>query len=250
MAFIEFIHATVRYPIYNTRSQSLRNQLLRLGTGGRISKEAGSIVTITALSDVSFRLNDGDSVGLIGHNGAGKTTLLRSMAGIFHPVDGTIARQGRTSTIIDIGAGMDVELSGYENIYRASMLLGCSKAETAALIPEIVAFTELGDFLNMPVRTYSSGMTMRLMFAVATAIKPEILLIDEMFGTGDAAFQQKAAQRMQELIDSAKIFVFASHDLVLIRRYCKRIFLIDHGFIREISEEFHANKDYPNALAS
>ncbi len=233
MAQLEFDNVTVRYPIYNTRSQSLRSQIIRLGTGGTLSREAGSIVTVTALSGVSFTLNDGDSIGLIGHNGAGKTTLLRTMAGIFQPVSGTVKRQGRTSTIIEIGAGMDQELSGYENILRVGMLLGSSKLEMEHATPGIEAFTELGDFLRMPVRTYSSGMIMRLMFAISTSIRPEILLIDEMFGTGDAAFQEKATQRMQELIQSARIFVFASHSHELIKKYCKKVFVLEHGKMTE-----------------
>jgi len=234
MAELTFEQVTVRYPIYNTRSQSLRNQLVRIGTGGVLSKEAGDIVQITALSDVSFTLKDGDSVGLIGHNGAGKTTLLRTMAGIFEPVAGKVTRIGKTSTIIEIGAGMDPELSGYENIFRMGLLIGSTRKEIEAMIPDIEAFTELGNFLKMPVRTYSSGMVMRLMFAVGTSVRPEILLIDEMFGTGDAEFQKKATKRMIELINHAKIFVFASHSQDLIKKYCRRIFSLKHGKISEI----------------
>ena len=235
MALLQFDNVTVQYPIYNARSQSLRNQLIRIGTGGTLAAEAGHNVIVTALNNVSFELRDGDSVGLIGHNGAGKTTLLRTMAGIYHPIRGHVTRQGRTSTIIEIGAGMDPELTGYENILRMGLLLGSSIREMKARMPEIEAFTELGNFLSMPVRTYSSGMTMRLMFAVGTAIQPEILLIDEMFGTGDADFQVKAQARMQQLIDSAKIFVFASHSHELIKQYCKRVFKLEHGNIEEVT---------------
>lgn len=235
MALLKFENVTVKYPIYNTRSQSLRNQLIRISTGGKLAGEASNVVSVTALSDVSFELNDGDSIGLIGHNGAGKTTLLRTMAGIYSPLSGNVKRIGRTNTIIEIGAGMDPELSGFENIIRMGLLIGNTKREMEASIPEIEAFTELGDFLSMPVRTYSSGMTMRLMFAISTAIRPEILLIDEMFGAGDAAFQEKAAIRMKELIHSAKIFVFASHSNELIQKYCKRVFKLEHGTITEVT---------------
>lgn len=235
MAHISFQNVTVQYPIYNTHSLSLRNQLVRIGTGGRLAKESSNVVTITALDNVSFDLNDGDTVGLVGHNGAGKTTLLRTMAGIYTPALGKVSRQGRVSTIIELGAGLDVELSGYENIIRMGMLLGSTRDEMENAIPGVESFTELGDFLSMPVRTYSSGMIMRLMFAVGTAIRPEILLIDEMFGTGDAAFQQKAQIRMQELISSAKIFVFSSHSTELIRKYCRRIFSLEHGVLTELS---------------
>ena len=235
MAHIEFENVTVQYPIYNAHSLSLRNQLVRIGTGGRLAKDSSSIVTITALDNVSFELNEGDTVGLVGHNGAGKTTLLRTMAGIYPPVAGQVHRQGRVSTIIELGAGLDVELSGYENIVRMGMLLGSSRQEMEVATPGIEAFTELGDFLSMPVRTYSSGMIMRLMFAVGTAIRPEILLIDEMFGTGDAAFQEKAQGRMRELISAAKIFVFASHSPDLIKKYCRRVFSLEHGSLTELN---------------
>lgn len=235
MAHIRFENVTVQYPIYNAQSLSLRNQLVRIGTGGRLAKDSSSIVTITALDNVSFELDEGDTVGLVGHNGAGKTTLLRTMAGIYPPVAGAVHSRGRISTIIELGAGLDVELSGYENIVRMGMLLGASHREMEAATPGIEAFTELGDFLSMPVRTYSSGMVMRLMFAVGTAIRPEILLIDEMFGTGDAAFQEKAHARMHELISAAKIFVFASHSPDLIRRYCRRVFSLEHGVLTELN---------------
>lgn len=235
MAHIRFENVTVQYPIYNAHSMSLRNQLVRIGTGGRLAKESSNVVTITALSGVSFELNEGDTVGLVGHNGSGKTTLLRTMAGIYPPVAGEVQRQGRVSTIIELGSGLDVELSGYENIVRMGMLLGSSHQEMEAAIPDIESFTELGDFLSMPVRTYSSGMIMRLMFAVGTAIRPEILLIDEMFGTGDAAFQEKAHSRMNELISAAKIFVFASHSPDLIKKYCRRVFSLEHGSLTELN---------------
>lgn len=234
MTHIRFENVTVQYPLYNAHSLSLRNQLVRIGTGGRLAKESSNIITVTALDNVSFEMRDGDTVGLVGHNGSGKTTLLRTMAGIYPPVVGRVERQGTVSTIIELGAGLDLELSGYENIVRMGMLLGSSRRAMEAAVPGVEEFTELGDFLSMPVRTYSSGMIMRLMFAVGTAIRPEILLIDEMFGTGDAGFQEKAQNRMQELISAAKIFVFASHSPDLIKRYCRRVFLLEHGLLTEV----------------
>lgn len=233
MAKLIFENVTIQYPIYNSRGMSLRNQLLRLGTGGRIEAEAGHVSLVTALKEVSFELQDGDSVGLVGHNGAGKTTLLRTMAGIYAPTHGRIITDGSLATVFEIGAGMDPELSGYDNIVRMGLLMGMTVREAQQKIPEIEEFTELGDFLQLPVRTYSSGMTMRLMFAVATSVQPEILLIDEMFGTGDAAFQEKAKQRVVSLIANSKIFVFASHSHELIKEYCKRLFVLEHGTLRE-----------------
>jgi len=233
MAYLKFENVTLQYPIYNAKNMSLRNQLVRIGTGGQLSKETNDILTVTALSNVSFELHDGDAVGLVGHNGAGKTTLLRTMAGIYTPISGRITREGRVTTVVELGAGLDAELSGYENIFRMGMLLGASHSDMDNTIPDIESFTELGDFLSMPVRTYSSGMMMRLMFAVGTAVRPEILLMDEIFGAGDAAFQEKAKNRMKKLIETAKIFVFASHSPDLIKKYCRRIFILEHGVINE-----------------
>ncbi len=212
---------------------SLRSHLLRVATGGKIEADARTTV-VTALDNVSFTLNDGDAVGLIGHNGAGKSTILRAMAGIYPPSLGSIERQGKTSTVFEIGAGLDNELSGYDNIVHLGMMMGLSYGEARALTPDIEDFTELGDFLYLPIRTYSSGMIMRLMFAVATATSPEILLLDEMFSTGDAGFQKKSHKRIQKIIKSSQIFVFASHDLDLIRANCNRVFQLSHGSVDEI----------------
>lgn len=234
MARLAFENVTIQYPIYNSRGMSLRNQILRWSTGGKIESEAGHIKLVTALRDVSFELADDDSVGLIGHNGSGKTTLLRAMAGVYKPVSGKVVREGRLATVFEIGAGMDPELSGYDNIVRMGLMMGMTPTQARGCIPNIEEFTELGDFLQLPVRTYSSGMTMRLMFAMATSVEPEILLVDEMFGTGDAGFQEKARARMKYLISSSKIFVFASHSYDLLREYCNRIFLLDHGTLREV----------------
>ena len=235
MAYINFDNVTVAYPVYNGAAKSLKNNLMNIGTGGRVSKGSDNIVTITALENVSFKLSDGDAIGLIGHNGAGKTTLLRTMAGIYTPVSGSVIKSGKISTIIELGAGLDSELTGYENIYRMGLLLGMKKKEIDNLMPSIEVFTELGNFLEAPVRTYSSGMLMRLMFAVNTATMPEILIVDEMFGTGDKGFQEKAEDRMKNVISTSKIFVFASHSNELIEKFCNRIFELKHGRVQEIN---------------
>jgi ABC-type polysaccharide/polyol phosphate transport system ATPase subunit len=234
MTSVRFDKVTVQYPVFSSRNKSLRSQLVRLSTGGRIEKEAGGVQVVTALSDVSFDLAEGDRVGLVGHNGAGKSTLLRTMAGIYAPATGAVRRRGRVATVLELGAGMDGELSGYENIRRMSMLLGRTGADCDQALPDIEAFTQLGHFLNLPVRTYSSGMTTRLMFAVATSTAPDILLLDEVFGTGDAQFQAQARERMEALIERVGIFVFASHEHDKLKRYCKRFFRLDHGSLREI----------------
>lgn len=215
---------------------SLRSHLMRVATGGNIEKDSRTTV-VTALKDVSFTLKDGDAVGLVGHNGAGKSTMLRTMAGIYPPSSGKVIRQGKTATVFEIGAGLDYELSGYDNIIHLGMMMGLSYSEAKALTPDIEEFTELGDFLQLPIRTYSSGMTMRLMFAVATAVTPEILLLDEMFSTGDAGFKEKSQARIHKIIDAAKIFVFASHDMKLMKSYCNRVFRLEHGHLEEVSLE-------------
>ncbi len=235
MATIQFDNVSLRYPIYGSHGMSLRSHFMRVATGGNIEQDSRTTV-ITALKDVSFTLKDGDAVGLIGHNGAGKSPMLRTMAGIYPPSSGRVMRQGKTATVFEIGAGLNPELSGYDNIINLGMMMGLSLTEAKALTPDIEEFTELGDFLQLPIRTYSSGMTMRLMFAVATATTPEILLLDEMFSTGDAGFQEKSQKRIHKIIEESKIFVFATHDMGLIKSYCNRIFRLEHGQVHEISK--------------
>ena len=234
---ITFNNVTIQYPIYNSRTMSLRNQIVRISTGGRIEGESGRVRIVSALKDASFTIKEGDYVGLVGHNGAGKSTLLRAMAGVYAPVHGNIIRRGRVATMLELGTGMDPELSGYDNITRMSMLMGMKKADIEKNVNDIREFTQLGDFLELPVRTYSSGMATRLMFAVATSTKPDILLVDEMFGTGDAEFQLKAKQRMEDLIRSVGIFVFASHSNELVLQYCNRFFMLEHGTVKEVGRE-------------
>lgn len=235
MSFIEFENVSLRYPVYGNHSMSLRNNLLRVVTGGTIEKDSRTTF-ITALKDVSFTINEGDAVGLIGHNGAGKSTMLRTMAGIYPPSSGRVSRQGKTATVFEIGAGFNPELSGYDNIINLGVMMGMSRSDAKVLTTDIEEFTELGDFLQLPIRMYSSGMTMRLMFAISTAITPEILLLDEMFSTGDANFQEKGQKRIQKIIDDSKIFVLATHDMGLIKAHCNRIFKLDHGHVHEIEK--------------
>jgi ABC-type polysaccharide/polyol phosphate transport system ATPase subunit len=235
MARMKLEGVGVAYPVYNAASQSLRKQIVSISTGGRVSAAKGHVATVQALDDISLDLKDGDRIGLIGHNGSGKTTLLRTMAGIFRPTRGRMLVEGRVSTVFGLGAGMDPELTGYENTARMAMLLGATQKEAEASIPGIEEFTELGQFLAMPVRTYSAGMTTRLLFAVATAVHPEILLVDEVLGAGDAAFQEKARQRMTEFIARASIFVLASHAPDLMKQFCTRLIKLEHGKI--VSDE-------------
>lgn len=241
MTAITLRDVVVEYPIYNLRSMSLRNNLLAIGTGGRISKEARGVVNVTALDSINLELRNGDRIGLIGHNGSGKSTLLRTMAGIFEPISGKVEIDGRISTVFGLGAGLELELSGYENIVRMAMMLGATRDEAENMIPDVQEFSELGNFLAMPVSTYSDGMRTRLSFGVATAAHPEILLVDEVFGAGDAEFQKRARHRMVQFVEKSSIFVLASHSPQLIEEFCARTVHLEHG--RIVSGSGRTNDD-------
>lgn len=234
MAFVKINKVSLDFPIYNTKTLSLRHNLLRLSTGGRISSEAGKTTVVRALDDINLDIKDGDSVGLIGHNGSGKSTLLRLLAGIYSPTAGNISKSGKVTTVFELGAGIDPELTGKENILRVAMLQGADFHQAHNLLDEVTDFCGLGDFINLPVRVYSSGMTMRLMFGVATSVMPEIFLVDEMISTGDSEFQDKALQRMKDISKASKIFVLASHDRDMINTMCNKIIRLEHGKIVEV----------------
>jgi lipopolysaccharide transport system ATP-binding protein len=189
-------------------------------------------IVVSALNDISFLAEHGDRIGLIGHNGAGKSTMLRAIAGVYEPVRGSISICGRVSSLIDLSLGMDMEATGYENIRIRSLLLGMSSAEIAARSDEIGEATELGDFLSMPIRTYSSGMFLRLAFAIATSIVPDILLMDEWIGAGDASFVKKAQNRLMELLGRTGILFLASHSDAIIKDYCTRVIWMEKGSVR------------------
>ena len=216
-------------------------------TGGRIGSDKRHAVVVQALDNVTLNIEHGDRVGLIGKNGAGKSTLLRVMAGVYEPSSGTIRRNGRVAPIFSNTLGIDRENTGYENIIMRGLLLGFSREDIQSKVEEIATFTELGDFLNMPTHTYSDGMLMRLAFAVSTSIEPEILLLDEGIGAGDASFLKKAHARFQKLIESTGVLVLASHSESLLRRLCnKAIYLergqvIAEGTLDEILEEYNKN---------
>ena len=223
---------TVDFPIYSARTRSLKTSLLHKGTGGRIGNNAESVLCVRALEDVSLTIEHGDRVGLVGRNGSGKTTLLRVLAGVYEPPQGRVWRQGRVTSLFDVGLGIDHETTGYENIMTCGLLLGLTPEEIQNRMEEIAAFSELGEYLDIPVRTYSTGMLMRLTFAVCTCIKPEILLMDEWLSVGDAAFVEKAERRLEAFIDRAGILVLASHDLDLLGRVCTKGILLDAGRVR------------------
>jgi lipopolysaccharide transport system ATP-binding protein len=231
MAHISIENLTVEFAIFGATARSLKNKILSQATGGRLVVGAHDIVTVRAIENLSLEIKDGDRIGLVGHNGAGKTTLLRVLAGIYKPTGGTITIDGRVMALLDIYAGTEPESTGIENIYLRGFMMGMKRREITAKVDEIAEFTELGDFLALPMRTYSAGMLARLAFAVSTAVHNDILLIDESISAGDAAFQKKARQRIESLFDRTPIVILASHSEELISEFCNRRVQMDHGVL-------------------
>jgi lipopolysaccharide transport system ATP-binding protein len=229
MANIKLENVSVDFPIFNATSRSLTSHILQVATGGQLDKDAKGRVQVQALDGLTFDISDGERVGLLGHNGAGKSTLLRLLSGIYFPTEGSIKIDGRVGSLIDMNLGIESEATGRENIFTRGMLLGLSKAEIRARLQEIIEFSELGDFLEMPVRTYSNGMYMRLAFSVATILRPEILLMDEWLSVGDESFADKAQARLSEVVSATKILVLATHSRQLLERICTRSIWLEHG---------------------
>lgn len=232
MAIIEFTNVCVDFPIYNGNSRSLKTKLAQIATGGQLGADPQGRVIVRAIDNLSFSLKDGARVGLMGHNGAGKSTLLRLLGGIYEPSSGTASIKGSLGSLIDISLGIDPEATGRENIYFRGGLLGMSKYEIKQQLDAIIDFSELGNFIDMPLRTYSSGMHLRLAFSVSTILRPEILLMDEWLSVGDEGFMHKAEQRLSELVQSTNILVIASHSREIIEKTCNRVFWLEHGKIR------------------
>jgi lipopolysaccharide transport system ATP-binding protein len=232
MAFIELVNAGLDFPIYNASSQSLKSQLLEVATGGKLRKADRGHVIVKALDNLNFKIADGERVGLLGHNGAGKSTLLRLLGKVYEPTSGLIRVEGSVGSLIDISLGMNPEATGRENIYMRGSLLGLNKNQMNQLFDAIVDFSELGDFIEMPVRTYSSGMHLRLAFAVSTVIRPDILIMDEWLSVGDEAFKAKAELRLKSVVEDSKILVIASHSEEMLRSVCNRVIWLEHGTIK------------------
>jgi ABC-type polysaccharide/polyol phosphate transport system ATPase subunit len=231
MARIVLENVRVDFPIYGAQQRSLRTAIVQRATGGLIRREGQhkERVVVRALSDVSLRLEEGDRLGLIGHNGSGKSTLLKVIAGIYEPIAGTRIIEGRVTPLFDMMPGLDPEDNAYENILTSGMLLGMSRDQVESKIPEIEEVCELGEYLSLPVRTYSTGMTMRLGFALVTALEPSILLMDEGFGTGDLRFTERATERMNEFIGRSRITVLTSHSETTMKAICNKAALMQEG---------------------
>ncbi|WP_395348980.1 ABC transporter ATP-binding protein [Variovorax sp. UC122_21] len=232
MALISLKNVSVNFPIYGAGASSLRKTLAASVTGGRLGKETG-VTVVQALSDISIELNSGDRLGLIGHNGAGKSTLLRTLAGVYEPSSGEFTRQGTVASLIDPVLGIEVDASGLENIMLRGLVMGMSRKRVEQLTQDICEFSGLGEYVNMPVRTYSTGMLMRLAFSISTSIEADILLMDEWLSVGDAEFTEKAERRMREVVAKSGILVLASHSPDLISKECNRVIRLEHGRIVE-----------------
>lgn len=231
MTFLSARNLVVEFPIYGASNRSFKHAVMRTATGGRIASDSGSHVRVRALDGIDFEFAEGDRVGLIGHNGSGKSTLLRVLAGAYKPISGELRIVGTVGSMISLTLGMDFEASGYENIRLRGLLMGFKTGEIDAITQEVIEFADLGDYIHMPMRTYSSGMAMRLAFALATAGTADIVLMDEWVSAGDADFSKKADHRLMEKLNKAKIMVLASHSEDLIRRHCNKILRLEHGRI-------------------
>lgn len=226
--FIRAHNLSVKFRIYHNASPSLKDLVVNQFKG---NKPPENFTEFFALNNLSLEVNPGDRLGIIGLNGAGKSTLLKTIAGIYTPHAGRVVVSGRMTPLMELGAGFDQEQTGRENIYLNGTLLGFSPAEMKIREKAITEFSELGEFIDLPVKYYSSGMYGRLAFSIATMTEPEILLIDEVFATGDAHFVEKSAQRILQLVEQSQIVVIVSHSLDQIARLCNRVIVMDKGII-------------------
>lgn len=230
-AFIDSRGVTVEFPIYENSHRSLKKKVLNLTTGGKIGSDAGKHPVVRALDQITFTFEHGERVGLTGHNGSGKTTLLRVLSGVYAPVHGSLDVRGKIASLLDVSMGLDPDATGFENIYLRGIMDGLKPSVIRDKIDDIADFTELDEYLNLPVRTYSSGMMLRLAFAISTSVEADILIMDEWLSVGDAQFSAKAADRLEKLVSKAGILVIASHDPKLIERVCTRRIHLEHGKI-------------------
>jgi lipopolysaccharide transport system ATP-binding protein len=233
----------VDFPVFTNSSRSMKNLVLRATTGGRIARDAGQHSYVRSLDHVSFDIAAGERVALVGHNGSGKTTLLRTLCGVYAPTHGRLTVSGRVVSLLDINLGMDPDGTGFENIMMRGIVMGMTPKQINSRIDDIAEFTDLGEYLAMPIRTYSSGMQMRLAFAVSTSVDADVLLMDEWLAVGDAEFQDKAARRLAVMLDRTPILVIATHSTDLVNKTCTRVIRLEHGRIS-------SDEPVPQAIAA
>jgi homopolymeric O-antigen transport system ATP-binding protein len=225
---------SVELPIFSPRGRSLQLAMLAAAVGGKVSQSVGRTVHVRALNDVSFDVHRGDRIGLLGHNGSGKSTLLKILSSIYMPTSGRIESDVQVVPLLDFNLGVEDEMTGIEAIRASCLLRGVRKNQMEASLVDICQFTELGDFLNLPVRTYSAGMRARLAFAAATAVRPDAIAIDEHLTTGDAQFIKKAQARVERFIGSASILFLASHQDDMLRAFCEKGIVLRAGSVEFI----------------
>ena len=234
MASLHLQNVCVDFPVYFGGSSSLKRTLFSAASRKQrnLERDSSDKISVRALNDITVDIRKGDRVALIGPNGAGKTTFLKVLAGIYEPTAGSIEMSGPVRSLLDVNVGFDPDATGYENIILRGMFMNMRPEVMRKHIAQIAEFTELGPYLDMPVRTYSAGMTIRLSFAIATCVPPEILVMDEWLAAGDANFLEKAKRRMEEFVRSSSILVLASHSMPLLEQWCNRAILLDQGHIR------------------
>jgi ABC-2 type transport system ATP-binding protein len=240
----------VDIPIFDVREASLKKALLGRTIGGRFAR-SGSYLTVNALKNIDFEAHDGDRIALVGDNGAGKSTLLRVVSHVYPPTSGTVHVIGKVSPMFDTTLGMNMDATGMENIQISGTIWGMTRTQIKNNTDDIVDFTELGDYLKVPIRTYSNGMLLRLAFAIATVREPEILLIDEIIGVGDAGFFKKAFARLLKLAERSRILMVAAHQDETLRRLCNKAAWLSHGSLMAYGEFDSVIRTYrnPNAPA-
>lgn len=250
MSYLTAFNISIDFPLYHAESRSIKKAVLGK-MSSRLGADAKNRPTVQALKNISFTLHSGDRLGLIGGNGAGKTTLLRALSGIYQPTVGSLSMEGRLISLLDPGQGMNMELTGRENIQLRACYLGLTKAESLRLEADVEDFSELNEFLDLPVRNYSSGMVVRLAFGMATAFPPEILLMDEWIMAGDAAFMAKAKLRIEAMVKNADILVLASHSPTILAQWTTRLIWLENGQIKADDSPMKVLSDYlpPNEYA-
>jgi lipopolysaccharide transport system ATP-binding protein len=221
----------VEYPILQSTDRSLKRRFVYAATGGRVARDARDHIVVTALNQVSFSISEGERVALVGHNGSGKTTLLRSIAGVYQPAGGQIRVNGTLSTLFDIALGFDPDATGRENVVLRGLVMGLTRLQIVDRMDDIREFSGLGDYLDLPTRVYSSGMRLRLAFAVATSVRRDIVLMDEWLSVGDAGFAESAERRLHEYLEQTSILVIATHSEELVRKLCSRRIELHQGCV-------------------
>jgi lipopolysaccharide transport system ATP-binding protein len=232
MTLVELTNAHVHFAIFDPGARSFRKKMIQVATGGHLVLSDTGHVVVKALTDVNLKMSAGERVAIVGHNGAGKSTMLGVLARIYKPASGTAEIRGQVTSLMNITLGSDAESTGRENILLRGAFLGIPRKVLLEKMEEIIDFTELGDFIDMPLRTYSTGMNMRLAFAVATILRPEILLMDEWLSVGDEAFRKKAEQRIEQMLETTKLLVLATHSKDLALRRCSRMIWLEHGHVK------------------